>query len=86
MFYVYLLRSKLTGRIYTGYTTDLKRRVKEHFNQEVHSTLRMKDLELIFYEAFEDKRDAIERENYLKTTKGKRTIRLMLKNSLGPFV
>ena len=86
MFYVYLLKSKLSGKIYTGYTTDLKRRVREHFSQNVHTTHRMGDVELIFYEAFKVKKDAVEREGYLKTTKGKRAVKLMLKHTLAPIV
>lgn len=86
MYYVYILRSKFNNKIYTGYTNNLKRRIKEHFNHYVHTTLRMKNLELVFYEAFKDKKDATEREKYLKTTKGKRTVKLMLKFSLAAIV
>jgi len=35
---------------------------------------------LIFYEAFILERDAKRREKYFKTTKGKRALRLMLKD------
>ena len=86
MYYVYLLRSIQTGKIYAGYTTDLKRRLYEHQSNRVHTTLRMHDVELIFYEAFKNKQDAQEREKYLKTTKGKRAIKLMLQNTLAPVV
>lgn len=37
---------------------------------------------LVFYEAFAAKQDAVRREKYLKSTKGKRTLKLMLKDSL----
>ena len=87
MFYIYLLRSITNGKIYTGYTVDLKRRIKEHFRNEVHTTKRYKNIKLIYFEAYINKKDAMERENYLKTTKGKRTVKLMLKNTLSaPFV
>ncbi|PIX74527.1 excinuclease ABC subunit C [Candidatus Roizmanbacteria bacterium CG_4_10_14_3_um_filter_33_21] len=86
MFYVYLLRSNKDNRIYTGFTSNLRRRISEHFNKENYTTLRMEDVELIYYEAFTNKCDALEREDYLKTTKGKRTIKLMLKNTLAPIV
>lgn len=86
MYYVYLLQSKESGKIYTGYTEDLKRRIKEHFRQHVHTTYRMGSLELIYYEAFKNQKDATEREGYLKTTKGKRAVKLMLKYTLAPFV
>jgi putative endonuclease len=83
---VYLLRGSKDRKIYTGYTTDLKRRIKDHFSQHVHTTHRMGDLKLIYYEAFTNKKDATEREQYLKTTKGKRTVKLMLKYTLAPIV
>ncbi len=86
MFYVYLLRSKRDGKIYTGYTTDLKRRIGQHFSGDVHTTVRMGEIELIYYEAFTNEEDAREREGYLKTTKGKRAVKLMLRNTLAPIV
>jgi putative endonuclease len=82
MYYVYLLRSKRDGKIYTGYSADLKRRVQQHLRGEVHTTHRMGEIRLIYYEAFISKEDAMEREKYLKTTKGKRTVKLMLKYTL----
>ncbi len=82
MFYVYLLKSKVNGKIYTGYTKDLKLRLQKHRSGGVHTTKRMGEFELVFYEAFKNGKDARRREKYLKTTKGKRTIRLMLKSSL----
>lgn len=79
MFYVYLLQSKDTGKIYTGFSADLKQRLRQHLSGGVHTTKRMGKIELIFYEAFAHEADARRREIYLKSTKGKRTIRLMLK-------
>ena len=86
MYYVYLLRSIESGKIYTGFTNDLRKILKDHFRKQVHTTLRMGEMELIFYEAFKNERDAREREKYFKTTKGKRTVKLMLKYSIAPFV
>lgn len=86
MYYVYLLQSKSDGKIYTGYTNNLKRRVKQHISQEVHTTHRMKNIELIYYEAFTNKQDAKERERYLKTTQGKRTLKLMLMHTFAAIV
>jgi len=69
-------------KIYIGRTDDLKRRIKEHYNKKVWTTKRMKRVELIFYEAFKSKKDAIRRERYFKTTKGKKALKIMLKESL----
>jgi len=82
MYYVYLLQSVENERIYTGYTSDLKQRIQKHKSGNVHTTVRMGTVKLIYYEAFADKRDAIRREKYLKTTQGKRMIKILLKYSL----
>ena len=82
MYYVYLLRSKNSGKIYTGYTNNLRNRYKQHLEGKSFSTKSMGELELIFYEAFKSKKDALRREKYLKSTKGKRTVKIMLKYSL----
>jgi hypothetical protein len=43
---------------------------------------RNKNFMLIFYESFIDKQDAIKRERYLKSSKGKISLRNILKNTL----
>jgi len=74
MYYVYLIRNLKTGLTYIVYTNDLKRRIKEH---------RSKNLELIYYEAYRNKKDAEQREKKLKQ-RGQTVRRLKerLKNSL----
>lgn len=86
MYYTYALLSVVTGKIYIGYSADLKKRIKTHLCKSVHTTKRMGQIKLIFYEAFVSKQDAIRREKYFKTTKGKRALKIMLKNTLGPVV
>lgn len=86
MFYVYVLQSINSGKLYTGYTSNLKRRFSEHRRGEVHTTARMGEIKLIFYEAYINKDDARRREIYLKSTKGKRAIKIMLTNTIGPIV
>lgn len=85
MYYVYILKDK-NNRLYTGYSSDLKRRLSEHKQGKVHTTYRMDSILLIYYESFIDKIDAQEREKYLKTTQGKRTLKIMLKNTFAPIV
>lgn len=65
--------------IYTGYTHNLKKRFCEHNNGEETSTKAYIPFDLIFYEAYRNEKDAERREEYFKTTKGKVTLRLMLK-------
>lgn len=83
MYYVYLLRSKKKDHWhYVGYTSNLKERFKEHQNGLSESTKPYRPLELIFYEAYKSKSDAKRREAYFKTNKGKRALKLMLKDGL----
>lgn len=80
MFYVYILESMLKRKeIYIGYTKDLKNRVKEHNSGETRSTKRYMPWKLIYYEACLDKQDAKRREKYLKTSQGRRMLKLRLR-------
>lgn len=79
MFYVYVLESLKNGQSYIGYTSDLRKRLKEH-NQGLNpSTKRYKPWRIIYYEACLDEEDARRREGYLKTTQGGRLLKLRLK-------
>lgn len=81
MYYVYLLKLK-NNTIYTGRTDDLKQRVNEHKLGKVKSTKYKLPAGLVYYEAYVNKQDAIDRELYLKTGDGRREVRRQLKNSL----
>ena len=78
-FYVYVLKSNVKNFTCVGFTANLKKRFFEHNNREEVSTKAYTPLELIFYEAYLNEKDAKRREEYFKTTKGKTTLRLMLK-------
>lgn len=71
MFYVYILKSKIDNKLYTGFSKDLKQRIRDHDKGNVNSTKNRRPLELIYYEAYRDKESALKREKFLKTTKGK---------------
>jgi len=82
MYYIYILLSFKDNKFYIGFTKNLNQRLKQHKNGEVKSTRNRRPLRLIFYEAYLNKFDALRREKYFKTTKGKTTLRQMLKNFL----
>lgn len=82
-YYVYVLQSKIKKFIYAGYTTDLKRRLLRHNNKENLSTKAYAPFDLIHYEAYRNINDAKRRELYFKTTKGKTTLKTMLKEYFG---
>lgn len=85
MYYVYVLISLKDNKFYIGFTNDLKRRLKEHKSGKNTSTKSRLPLELVYYEAHLSKADAMRRERYFKTTKGKSTLRQMLRDSLKTF-
>lgn len=78
-YYVYILRSLTHDFIYVGYTDNLRRRLAEHNSGQVISTKHYHPLGLIHYEAYKNQRDAKRREEYLKTSRGKTTLKTMLK-------
>lgn len=82
MFYVYVLKSKKDGNLYTGSTNNLKDRVKRHNAGLEKSTKNRRPFKLIYYEACLNNKDARRREAYLKTAWGKRYIKNRLKNYL----
>jgi putative endonuclease len=81
-YYTYVLKSKLDRKLYTGVTSDLKRRFEEHNRGKVGSTQDRRPFVLIYYESCLNKKDALYREIYLKTTNGKRFIKKRLKSYL----
>lgn len=66
MYYVYLIKSKKNGRVYTGYTSDLKQRFVDHNNGKSKYTKNNRPYFLVYYEAYLSKEDAQKREKNLK--------------------
>lgn len=70
MFYFYTLKSKKDGNLYFGYSSDLRKRFKEHNSGKVISTQNRRPLEIIYYEAYKSEKDARERERQIKKRAG----------------
>jgi len=81
MYYVYILQSLKDKKIYVGYAHDLKRRIDEHIKGKVKST-HTRPLNLICYEAYLTKKEAMRREKFLKSSDGKKDIRKRIIESL----
>jgi len=71
MYYIYILQSEKDDGFYTGYTKDLKNRLLEHNQGNVHSTKKRLPVKLAYYEACVNQQDATKREKHLKTHYGK---------------
>ena len=71
MYYVYHIRSiKYPDREYTGYTSDIKRRLEHHNNGCCDYTRPFKPWKVIWYSAFETEQKARDFERYLKSGSG----------------
>ena len=68
--YVYVLRSLKDGRLYTGYTTNIESRLRDHNTGHTKSTKHRRPLELVYSEEFETKKEAVDRERFFKTPEG----------------
>jgi len=80
-FCVYVLFSKKDFKFYIGYTTNLEERIKDHNKGGTKSTSSRRPLELVFCEFYKSELDARRREKYFKTTAGKKTLKLMLRET-----
>lgn len=69
MFYIYVLKSFVDKKLYVGYTDNLRRRFKEHNDGKNLSTKNRAPFELVYYEAYKGKTDAVVRERKLKQFK-----------------
>jgi len=72
MFYVYVIYSEKAGRKYTGYTTDIDKRLEEH-NHDLLSkyTKKKGPWVLIYKEELETIGEALAREKILKSGVGR---------------
>ncbi len=66
MFYVYLLQSKLDKSYYIGQTNDLEKRLFDHNEGLSKYTSRKRPWEIVYFEKFKTRTEAIKRERFLK--------------------
>ncbi|AEH45605.1 Excinuclease ABC C subunit domain protein [Thermodesulfatator indicus DSM 15286] len=77
-YYVYILTNKNNTVLYTGITSDLKRRIFQHKNGIGSKfTKKYKVTKLVYYEIFEDPENAILREKKIKSGSRKKKIELI---------
>jgi putative endonuclease len=78
MYYVYVLQSEIDNKLYTGCANNLQERSRLHNAGRVLATKNRRPLVLIYYEAFVNKHDAFEREQWLKTGWGRNQLKKIL--------
>jgi putative endonuclease len=80
---VYIMTNSRKNVLYTGYTSDLARRVQEHKDSVVKGfTQKYKCYILVYYEVTDDIKVAMEREKQIKG--GSRSKKIELIESINP--
>jgi len=75
---VYVLRSLKDGKQYTGSTSNLANRFKQHNSGRTKSTKRRRPFTMIYTEEYRTRKEAEDRERYLKTGKGREELKKIL--------
>ena len=81
MWTVYVLRSLKNGRLYTGSTNNLDRRLAEHARGQTRYTRYAGPFEVVHEERYPTGLEARRRERYLKTGRGRSELATLLKDS-----
>jgi putative endonuclease len=76
-YYTYILLTS-KNNYYYGHTDNLKERVVRHKKGEVRLTKRYLPVKLVYYELFETRGDAINREKYFKSLKNKNYVKELI--------
>jgi putative endonuclease len=84
MFTVYILYSAKFNQIYIGYTSDLYNRFLSHNELAIKGhTIKYRPWIIAYTEAYQTKTEAIKRENYLKSTQGRKIAWNVIRENYG---
>jgi len=70
MHYIYILQSQKDNSYYTGYTDELKKRLKQHNQHDSKYSSSKAPYIIVWYCAFTNKKKALDFEKYLKQGSG----------------
>jgi putative endonuclease len=82
--YMYIVRCA-DNSLYTGITTDLKRRIKEHNSNNIlgaKSLRHKRPVTLAYYETFQNQTDAAKRERAIKKWRREYKVKLVMKSKV----
>jgi putative endonuclease len=79
MYYAYVIRSRIAGYVYKGHCEDLDTRIRQHNSGMTRSLIPYIPFDLVYYEAFDTRAEAIQREKYFKTAAGRRFLKEKIK-------
>jgi putative endonuclease len=82
MFYVYVIKSQVDGRLYKGLTQNIENRIRLHNKGKTKSTKPFRPWKLVYYESFNSREHAREREKFFKTGRGRDFIKKIIYNKM----
>jgi putative endonuclease len=74
-FFAYILRSSKTGHLYKGHTENISLRLTQHNSGKTKSTKNGAPWTLVYFEVYNTRNEAIEREKYFKSGSGRRFLK-----------
>ena len=83
MFYTYILQSGKDHSYYIGYTKNLQQRLHKHNTAKKGYTATKQPWALAYFEKFETKAGAIERERFLKAQKNRDFYKKLIAGPVG---
>lgn len=69
MYFTYILHSTLLNKFYIGSTGNLEDRLQKHLSNHKGFTAKAKDWQLVYFEQFNSKDDALVKEHQIKKWK-----------------
>ena len=79
MYFTYIIYSKSKDKYYVGYTHDLKLRLNRHNSGWSKSTKSGIPWKLVYFEDYNEKNEAIKRENEIKRKKSRKYIEELIR-------
>ncbi|HAI74176.1 MAG TPA: endonuclease [Candidatus Moranbacteria bacterium] len=80
MFFVYIIENN-NGKLYIGQTYNLEKRILGHNELGKGYTSKFRPWKLVYSEKFDSRKEAMEREKYLKTGVGREWIKDNIKRA-----
>ena len=77
-FFTYILRSTKSGKYYVGQSENLKTRVVDHNKGKVKSTKSERPWELVYFESYNTRSKAYNREQEIKKMKSRKYIETLI--------